>query len=119
MSCETHKDLFRLAAACAAFWFRLGGIAPVGGGGVSGGQAVSGTPSQAFPTSWGDREVVLLAQQQSAGLWLGKAAAHCSHHLPLQSRTPLRAPERASEGGRQGGREGWVGGERERATKSY
>lgn len=52
---------------------------------------LSGTPSQAFPTSLGPRgrgaraeaRGGLLAPQQSSGLWLGKATAHCSHHLPL------------------------------------
>lgn len=50
--------------------------------------ALSGTPSQAFPTSLGaggpgaEARGGLLAPQQSSGLWLGKATAHCSHHLP-------------------------------------
>lgn len=87
MSCEIRKRLVRLSLQPA--W-------PSGSGSVASSRSVvvvvvelcrrrcsAGPPPRLFPTSSGDREMVLLAQRQSAGLWLGKAATHCSHHLPL------------------------------------
>lgn len=77
--------------------------------GASSGCLLSGTPSLAFPTSVKDkgpvqrREMGSLAPQQSSGLWLGKAMAHCSHHFPLLSLTPQQ--EREGERGRGRGRD--------------
>lgn len=86
LSTDVDADLFRLSLQHV--WRSVSGPVASSGSVAAALTALqpplSGTPSQAFPTSsGGDQEVVLLARQQSAGLWLGKAAARCSHHLPL------------------------------------